>query len=53
MYRFAAGCDVAEGLEQGDFSVISVLDRRKMEVILEWHGHIDPDLLSRRTREDL
>lgn len=45
-HRFAAGCDVAEGLEQGDFSVISVLDRRKMEVILEWHGHIDPDLLA-------
>lgn len=46
MYRFAAGCDVAEGLEQGDYSVISVLDRKKMEVILEWHGHIDPDLLA-------
>jgi len=46
MYRFAAGCDVAEGLEQGDYSVIPVLDRRTMEVILEWHGHIDPDLLS-------
>lgn len=46
MYRFSAGCDVAEGLEQGDYSVISVLDRKKMEVILEWHGHIDPDLLA-------
>ena len=46
MYRFSAGCDVAEGLEQGDFSVISVLDRKKNEVILEWHGHVDPDLLA-------
>lgn len=46
MYRFSAGCDVAEGLEQGDFSVVPVLDRKKMEVILEWHGHIDPDLLA-------
>lgn len=45
-YRFSAGCDVAEGLEQGDYSVISVLDRKNMEVILEWHGHIDPDLLA-------
>lgn len=46
IYRFSAGCDVAEGLEQGDFSVIPVLDRKTMEVILEWHGHIDPDLLA-------
>lgn len=44
--RFAGGCDVAEGLAQGDYSVISVLDRRTMKVCLEWHGHIDPDLLA-------
>lgn len=44
-YRFAAGCDVAEGLEQGDFSVIRVLDRRYMRVGLVWHGHISADLL--------
>lgn len=46
IYRFASGWDVAEGLEQGDFSVGAVLDRKKMETILEWHGHIDPDLLA-------
>lgn len=45
MYRFAAGTDVAEGLEQGDYSVITVLDRISNEVYLTWHGHIDADLL--------
>ena len=43
--RFAAGVDVAEGLEQGDFSEISVKDRKKKKTVLVWHGHIDPDLL--------
>jgi hypothetical protein len=46
MYRYVAGCDVAEGLEQGDYSVIPVMDRKTNEVVLEWHGHIDPDLLA-------
>jgi hypothetical protein len=45
-YRFAAGCDVAEGLGQGDYSVIKVLDRKTMKMILTWHGHVDPDLLA-------
>ena len=45
-YVFAAGCDVAEGLEQGDYSVVKVLDRRTNEVALTWHGHIDADLLA-------
>lgn len=43
---FAAGSDVAEGLKQGDFSVIRILDRRTMKVCMEWHGHIDPDKLA-------
>lgn len=46
-YRFAAGADVAEGLASGDFSVCSVFDRKFNEVILSWHGHIDPDLFAR------
>ena len=45
-YRFAAGCDVAEGLGQGDYSVIKVLDRKTMNMVLTWHGHVDPDLLA-------
>jgi len=46
-YKFAAGVDVAEGLEQGDYSVIRVLDRETDEVCLVWHGHIDFDLFSK------
>lgn len=43
---FAAGCDVAEGLEQGDYSYMKVLDRRTRKAVLTWHGHIDADLLA-------
>lgn len=35
---------MAEGLEQGDYSAIKVLDRKTNKVCLTWHGHIDPDL---------
>lgn len=45
-YRFASGVDVAEGLEQGDRSVIRILDRESNEVVLTWVGHIDPDLFA-------
>lgn len=45
-YRFCGGGDVAEGLEQGDFSVLKVLDRSNDKVHLTWHGHIDPDLFA-------
>ena len=44
--RFVAGCDVAEGLEQGDYSEIRVFDRATKQVCLWWHGHIDADLLA-------
>ena len=46
VYRFAGGVDVAEGLAQGDYSAIRVIDRVSSEVHLTWHGHIDPDLLA-------
>lgn len=46
MYRYAAGVDVAEGLAQGDYSYVKVLDRKDSDVALVWHGHIDPDLLA-------
>lgn len=45
-YVYVAGCDVAEGLAQGDRSIIKVMDRRTYNVSLTWSGHIDPDLLS-------
>ncbi len=45
-YIYCAGCDVAEGLAQGDYSYIKVMDRRTRNVVLSWHGHIAPDLLA-------
>ena len=44
-YRWCSGWDVAEGLEQGDYSAGAYLDRHSFEVHLTWHGHLDPDLL--------
>lgn len=44
--RFVAGCDVAEGLEQGDYSVFPILDRKYMRVCMIWHGHCHPDVLA-------
>ena len=41
---YAIGADVAEGLEDGDFSVGEVLNRDTGAQAAEWHGHIDPDL---------
>lgn len=43
--RYSAGVDVAEGLEQGDYSTIAVLDRIKQKIVLEYRAHVDPDLL--------
>jgi hypothetical protein len=43
---YVGGCDVAEGLEQGDFSYMPYMDRRTNKDVLIWHGHIDPDLLA-------
>ena len=41
---YAIGGDVAEGLETGDYCVLEVIDRNKMEQVAEWRGHFDPDL---------
>lgn len=38
---FAAGTDVAEGLDQGDRSICKVMDRRTHDIIMTWQGHID------------
>ena len=43
---FVSGWDVAEGLEQGDYSTGYYLDRRTNKIVLSWHGHIDPDMLA-------
>lgn len=44
--KFAAAVDVAEGLEQGDYSTIQILNRKTREICIEWHGHLDVDLFS-------
>ena len=44
--RYAIGCDVAEGLELGDFSTAFVIDSNYNQCAT-WCGHIDPDLFGR------
>lgn len=40
---YVIGADVAEGLEEGDYSSACVLDRRTCEEVARWHGHVSPD----------
>jgi hypothetical protein len=41
---YVIGADVAEGLEDGAYSVAEVIDIGTDEQVGEWHGHIAPDL---------
>lgn len=41
--EYVIGGDVAEGLENGDYSVAEVVDVGTMETVARWRGHIDPD----------
>jgi hypothetical protein len=43
--EYVIGIDTAQGLENGDYSVMMVFDMRTHEQVAEWHGHIDADLL--------
>ncbi len=45
-YRYCISCDVAEGLEKGDFSSVYVHDRVKGEDVAWFHGRIDTDVLA-------
>lgn len=38
-HRYVIGCDIAEGLEQGDYSVAAVLDRVRMQFVAVYRGH--------------
>jgi phage terminase large subunit-like protein len=40
--------DVAEGLEHGDYSVASVINRTQLRLDAVWHGHIDADVFGDR-----
>jgi hypothetical protein len=46
---YVVGCDVAQGLEWGDFSSAHVIRTDTLEVVAHWHGHIDPDLFGLET----
>lgn len=43
-HNYIISADVAEGLAHGDYSVADVIDRKTLEQVAQWHGHIDPDL---------
>lgn len=40
--HYTIGVDVAEGLEEGDFSVVDVMDRSTMRTVARWRGNIEP-----------
>lgn len=40
---YAAGCDTAEGVTGGDYSVCTVVDRTTGEQVGFWRGHTAPD----------
>jgi hypothetical protein len=41
--KYAIGADVAEGLETGDYSTMTVVNK-DLEQVMSYHGHIHPDL---------
>jgi len=43
---YVVGVDVGGRSAASDWSVISVVDRRNLEVVAQWRGHIDHDLLA-------
>lgn len=43
-HNYVISADIAEGLAHGDYSSADVLDRKTLEQVAHWHGHIDPDL---------
>jgi len=45
--RYVFGCDVAEGLSDGNYSTVEVLDKKNMEQVAEYCGHIRPEVFSK------
>lgn len=45
-HRYLIACDVAEGLEKGDFSCFYVYDRVEKRDVGWYHGHCDTDTLA-------
>ena len=44
---YVIGADIAEGLEDGDYSCAQILNRRTCEQVGIWHGHCPPDEFGR------
>ena len=44
--QYVVGVDVSEGLETGDYSTAQVVCRNTLNVVAEWHGHIEEHLLA-------
>lgn len=42
--KYSVGADVAEGVEQGDFSSAFIMDAETREQVALFHGRLDPDL---------
>lgn len=47
--RYTAGCDVAEGVPGGDFSVCGILDAESMEQVAVLRGHWKPEDFAHRS----
>ena len=46
-HRYVIGIDTSQGLADGDYSSMQVVDHKTLEIVAEWHGHIEPYLLGR------
>ena len=40
---YVAGADVAEGVTGGDYSVVTIFDRKSGDEVAFWKGHLPPD----------
>lgn len=46
-HEYVIGADVAEGLENGDWSVADVIDKETLQTVARWRGHCDPDVFGK------
>jgi len=45
--RYMIGADVAEGVQDGDYSSAHVLKKRTLEIVAKWHGRVEPKIFGR------
>ncbi len=44
--HYCAGIDSAEGVSEGDYSVVAIYDRKTKEQVAEWSGRVDTETFS-------